>query len=113
MPRGFVPYFYDCRSIKFCQGEESGIQWHLAARPLLLNRRAFHRTEGAEHAAIPRMGAEQHLAAGAFVEELTGVLRHGFLFGRAAMRAGQHGFEKGAICWLHLVSVNEKRHKKP
>lgn len=64
-----------------------------AARPLLLNRRAWHRTERTEYAAVARIRSQQRLALAALIVELAGIGRHGFLLGMAAMRTGQHGFE--------------------
>jgi hypothetical protein len=49
---------------------------------------------------------------GAFVEELAGILPHGFVFGGAAVRTGQDGFEHGTINWFHLVCLIRKRCKK-
>jgi hypothetical protein len=39
------------------------------------------------------MGTQQPLAVVAFVVELTDVRGHGFLFGKATMRARQHRFK--------------------
>src|SRR3954470_15061400 len=62
-----------------------------AASALLLNRRTLHRTEGAEHAAVPCVRTQQRLAVAALVEELAGVDGHRLLRGEAAVRTGQHG----------------------
>jgi len=75
-----------------------------AAIPMLLNRRALHRTEGAEDAAVTRLGAQHRSAVAAFVEKLAGIRGHGFLLGEAAIRAGQDGFEDDGT---HLRVIGE------
>lgn len=60
---------------------------------LRLNRWAFQRAEGAEHAAVAWIRAQQILAVAAFVEVQTGICGHGFLPGETTVRAGQHGLK--------------------
>lgn len=55
-----------------------------------LNGRTLHRAVGAKRATVTGFRAQQRLAALAFIEELAGIYRHGFLFGKATARAGQH-----------------------
>jgi hypothetical protein len=59
----------------------------------LLNRRAGHRSERTEHAAIARQWLELLSAAFADIEELTRIGRH--LLGglKAALRTGKNGFK--------------------
>ena len=64
-----------------------------AAPTLLLDRRAWHRSERTEHAAIARLWTQQRMAGRALVVELASVRGHGFLLCVAAVRTGQHGFE--------------------
>ena len=83
--------------------DDAGESWALPATPALrLNRRAFHRAEGTEHAAVAGVGAQQRLAVAALVEELAGVGRHGFLLGISTAWARQHGLQDngthGAPC---------------
>jgi len=54
----------------------------------------LHRTIRTKDAAIAWFGAQQRLAASAFVEVLAGVSRHRFALGEAANRAYQRGFQK-------------------
>ena len=54
----------------------------------------LHRTIRTKDAAIAWFGAQQRLAARAFVEVLAGVSRHRFALGEAANRAYQRGFQK-------------------
>ena len=72
--------------------------------PLHLHRRALDRSVGAEHAAVSRLRPQQRLALFALVEELTGIGRHGFMRGMAAVRAGQHRLHCGCA-GCHLRSV--------
>jgi hypothetical protein len=66
----------------------------LPATPALrLNRRAFRRTEGAEHTAIAGLGAQQRVAVATLVEELAGVGGHRFLLGKSTARADQYGLQ--------------------
>jgi hypothetical protein len=69
------------------------LSWVARASSLLLDGRAGDRPKRTKHAAVPSLGAEQRLAVAALVEELTSVGTHGFLPGKAAMRARQHRFE--------------------
>lgn len=62
-----------------------------AARVRALDRRALHRTERAEDAAIARCRTQQHFAVLALVEELAGILRHSLALDVAAFRASQVG----------------------
>lgn len=75
-----------------------------AARTLRLNRRAFHRAERAENAAISGIRPQQRAAARALVIELAGVGRHGFGLGTAAFRTGQNRFEEEELA--HYLSVD-------
>ena len=72
-----------------------------AASTLLLDGRTLHRAERTENAAVARIGTQQDLTIAALVEKLASVRRHGFLFGGAAMRAGEDRFENNGIhkCW--------------
>jgi hypothetical protein len=58
------------------------------ARTRGLNRRARHRAIGTEHATIARLWLQLRAAAGAFIEELAGIRRHGFRFRERAVRTG-------------------------
>jgi hypothetical protein len=60
----------------------------------ILHRRTFDRTVRTEDTAITRLGAQQRLAVGAFVEKLACVCRHWLALREAANRAHQHGFKK-------------------
>ena len=55
---------------------------------MLLNRRAQDAAIGAEHAAVPRLRAQQFAATLAFVEILAGIGRHGFQPFTTAGRTG-------------------------
>jgi len=59
-----------------------------AASALFLNRRALHRAEGAEHATVARIRAQQRLAVAALVEVLAGIRGHRLLRREIAVRAG-------------------------
>jgi hypothetical protein len=61
--------------------------------PAFLDRRAGYRPERTEHAAIARQWLELLSAAFADIEELTGIGRHLFDGLKAALRAGENGFE--------------------
>src|ERR1700732_5350767 len=54
----------------------SGLNWTTGRRPTRLYRRTRHRSVGAEHAAIARLGAQELAAASAFIEILARVGRH-------------------------------------
>src|SRR5215472_17721764 len=56
-----------------------------------LYRRTRHRSVGAEHAAIARLGAQEFAAARTFVEILARIGRHGLGLRRTAGRAGDRG----------------------
>src|SRR6516165_11576196 len=64
---------------------------------LRLDRRARHRTVGAEHATISRLRPQAGSAAGAFVIESAGVRRHGLGFGYAAVRTSNDRLEDHAF----------------
>src|SRR6516162_2546557 len=64
---------------------------------LRLDRRARHRTVGAEHATIFRLRPQAGSAAGAFVIESAGVRRHGLGFGYAAARTSNDRREDHAF----------------
>jgi hypothetical protein len=55
---------------------------------LLLDRRTRHAALGTEHATIAKFGLQQFAAAGAVVEELASISRHGFGGLVAAMWTG-------------------------
>src|SRR5690606_11339637 len=55
--------------------------------PVRLDRRTRHGPVGTEDAAVPGLGPEDGAAAGAIVEELTGVRRHHLDLFRPAPRA--------------------------
>jgi hypothetical protein len=59
--------------------------------------RARRRTVGAEYAAIARLRPQPHPAAGALIEELTGIGRHGFRFCGGAVGAGDDGFQDHGV----------------
>jgi hypothetical protein len=61
--------------------------------PALLDRRAGHRPERTEHAAIAGQWLELLSAAFADMEELTGIGRHLFDGLKAALRTGEDGFK--------------------
>jgi hypothetical protein len=80
----------------------------------LLDRRALHRTKRAEHAAVTGIWAWQSPAIATFIEKLTGICGHGFLFGEIAMRAGQHGFEDdGSHGGLICARWRDRPHSSP
>jgi hypothetical protein len=58
-----------------------------------LNRRAWNASEGAKYAAAAGRRTQQRPAAGAFVDKLAGVGRHGFGLCSAAGWAGNRGVE--------------------
>jgi hypothetical protein len=58
-----------------------------------LNRRAGHRAIGAEHAAIAWQRLELLSATSADIKELAGIGRHWLGRLKAALRAGQNGFQ--------------------
>ena len=60
-------------------------------RPLRLDGRARRGTEGAEDAAVARLGPEERMAAGALVEEQARIGRHREPVFVTAHRAAQHG----------------------
>jgi hypothetical protein len=64
-----------------------------SAFPAFLNRRAGHRPERTEHAAIAGQWLELLSAAFADMEELTGIGRHLFDGLKTALRTGENGFE--------------------
>lgn len=71
-----------------------------AAGFLCLDRRALHRTERAEDAAIAGVRLKNRPAARALVEELASVGRHGFALRESALRAAQDRLENlGAHCF--------------
>lgn len=67
------------------------------ASTLLLNRRALHRAEGAEHTAVTGVRPEKRPAVAALVEELAGVCRHGLGFRASASRAGNQRFKHDGV----------------
>src|SRR5262249_13985963 len=62
-----------------------------------LDRRARHRTVGAEHATIARLRPQPCAATGALVKELAGISRHGLGFCGSAIRTGDNGFKDHGI----------------
>jgi hypothetical protein len=64
---------------------------------LSLNRWTWHRTVGTEHAAIARLGFQLCAAAGAFIEELTRIGRHGLRFRNGAVRTGDGRLKKHRV----------------
>jgi hypothetical protein len=67
--------------------------WTLRAAISQLDRRARHRSVGAEHTAIALPGFETLTAIPAIKEELAGVGRHRFDRPMIAMRTGQDRFQ--------------------
>lgn len=67
-----------------------------ATRFMLLDRRAFHRTVRAKHAAIPLLGFHQSPARLAVIEKLASIGRHGFRFGVATVRTGNSRFKNNS-----------------
>ena len=67
------------------------------ADALGLNRRTRHRSVGTEHAAIAGLRLQLCTAAGAFIEKLTGIRRHGLLFRQGAVWTGDGRFQKHRI----------------
>jgi len=64
-----------------------------------------HRAVGAEHAAIARLRLQLRAAAGAFIEELAGIGRHGLHFCNGAMRTGDGRLKKHRISsWVRTDS---------
>ena len=61
--------------------------------PVRLDRWALHGAERAEHAAVAATGSQNQLAVAALIVELALIRGHCFLFGKTAMRAGQHGLK--------------------
>ena len=93
-----------------------------ATPALFLNRRALHRAERAEHAAVTRLGAQQNLAGAALVEEQAGVRGHRLLRGEAAVRACEQRFEDdvhddadflATICFNSPLSISCARSSAP
>lgn len=78
-----------------------------AASLIRLRRRALHRSEGAEDAAVARKRSQHDLAVLALVEKLTSVGRHGFLFDVRATRACQRGLEH------HLIHPLSNQRRNP
>ena len=58
-----------------------------------MNGRTLHRTEGAEHAAVARIRAQQRFAVTALVVKLAGIRGHSFPLGIAAARASEFGLK--------------------
>ncbi len=94
--------WFRCGSLQLHLGIESNFRPAKKAHPalvlattsaLLLDRRTRHRAKRAEHAAVTRFRAQQHIAIRTFIIELASVRGHAFLLGKAAMRTGQHRFE--------------------
>lgn len=69
------------------------------APAVMLHRRARHTPVGTIHTAVPRLGFEQGVAVGAFVEPLAGILWHGFQFAVPTVRAREQRFKNGLESW--------------
>jgi hypothetical protein len=67
------------------------------ARALGLHRRARQRAVGTEHATIARLWLQFCAAAGAFIEELAGISRHGLRFRERAVRTDDGRLKKHRI----------------
>jgi len=67
-----------------------------------LLRRAGHRAERAEHAAVAFLRAQPRAAPGTVVKELAGVDRHRFASCEAAARTGDYGIENDVFHALQL-----------
>jgi hypothetical protein len=70
---------------------------------MLLDRRTFHRTVRAKHAAIPWLGLKQGAARFAVIEKLAGISRHDFRFGMPALRAGNRRFEHHGLYFFSVL----------
>src|SRR5262245_52057868 len=62
-------------------------------RTLGLDRRAWNRAIGTEHATIARLRPQCRAAAGAYIEKLARIGRHGLRFRGGAMRTGDDRFK--------------------
>src|SRR5260370_2567234 len=60
------------------------------ARTFGLDRRTGHRAVGTEHTAIALLRPQPHATAGALIEKLACIGRHGLRFGGSAVRAGNY-----------------------
>jgi hypothetical protein len=70
-----------------------------------LNWRTRYRAVGAEHAAIASLRLQFRAAAGAFIEELTGIGRHGLRFCNGAVRTNYGRLKKHRInSWVRTDS---------
>lgn len=65
-----------------------------AAGTLRLNGWTLYRPIRTEHATVAWSRAQQRLATLAFIEVLTGIYRHGFMFEKTTARTGQHRFKQ-------------------
>src|SRR5713101_8813881 len=70
-----------------------------------LDRRAWHRTVGAEHATVTLLRTQHRAAPGALVEELAGVGRHTFRFGGSGKRACDDRFKDHSACLKHVDNI--------
>jgi hypothetical protein len=78
---------------RYSHQQAGEVSQHLFLPPAFLNWRAWNASEGAKYAAAVGTRTQQRSAAGALVEKLAGVDRHGFELCRAAGRAGNSGVE--------------------
>src|SRR5260370_2871707 len=60
------------------------------ARTFGLDRRTGHRAVGTEHTAIALLRPQPHATAGALIEKLACIGRHGLRFGSSAVRSGNY-----------------------
>ena len=73
---------------------------------LCLNWRTRHRAVGTENATIAGPGFQLCAAASAFIEELTGIGRHGLRFRNAAVRTGDGRLKKHWISsWVRMDNL--------
>ena len=75
------------------------------ARTLCLNWRTGYRAVGAEYAAVTLLRSQHRAAAGALVENLAGVGRHGFHLSGGAMRAGNNRLKEHVDFLEHVTYV--------
>lgn len=97
-----------------CAVRPDGLLWsraagrRLAALAGFLDRRTGHVTEGAEHAAVARIRAQERAAAGALVEELAGVGRHRLRRLMAAVGACKSGLRLHPLYRMPLSTMGSR-----
>jgi hypothetical protein len=91
-----------CVSQWLCAAAASGAR---LARTLGLDRRARNRAVGTEHATVARLRPQHRAAAGAAIDNLAGVRRHGLRFRGGAIRTGDDGFTDHRSSLKHVANV--------